>query len=118
VEEAVLQRLQEGVMLDDGLAAFASIKDAGGQGMNHWYHVIVREGRNREVRRLWESQGLQVSRLIRIRFGPVELSRSLRAGRFQDLAPPQLAALYAAVKLPAPEIPTRHRDARRGRRRR
>ena len=118
VDEAVLQRLQEGVMLDDGMAAFASIKDAGGQGVNHWYHVTVREGRNREVRRLWESQGLQVSRLIRIRFGPVELQRSLRAGRFQDLAPQELAALYAAVKLPVPEVKSRHRDVRRGRRRR
>jgi len=119
VEEAVLQRLQEGVMLDDGMAAFASIKDAGGQGINHWYHVIVREGRNREVRRLWESQGLQVSRLIRIRFGPVELPRSLRAGRFQDLTPQELAALYAAVKLPVPEAPPRRRraEARHGRRR-
>jgi len=119
VEEAVLQRLQEGVMLEDGMAAFASIKDAGGQGINHWYHVVVREGRNREVRRLWESQGLQVSRLIRIRFGPVELPRSLRAGRFQDLTPQELAALYAAVKLPVPEVPVRHRAAaRRGRHRR
>jgi 23S rRNA pseudouridine2605 synthase len=119
VEEAVLQRLQEGVLLEDGMAAFASIKDAGGQGINHWYHVIVREGRNREVRRLWESQGLQVSRLIRVRFGPVTLSRSLRAGRFQDLAPVDLAALYTAVKLPAPEAPPQRRktQARQGRRR-
>ena len=102
------------------MAAFASIKDAGGQGVNHWYHVTVREGRNREVRRLWESQGLQVSRLIRIRFGPVSLQRSLRAGRFQDLATEELAALYAAVKLPVPEAPPRRRraEARHGRRRR
>jgi 23S rRNA pseudouridine2605 synthase len=120
VDDAVLQRLQEGVMLEDGMAAFASIRDAGGQGINHWYHVTVREGRNREVRRLWESQGLQVSRLIRIRFGPVELPRSLRAGRFQDLTPQELAALYAAVKLPVPEVPQRRRKvgARHGRRRR
>ena len=120
VDDAKLQRLQEGVMLEDGMAAFASIRDAGGQGINHWYHVTVREGRNREVRRLWESQGLQVSRLIRIRFGPVELPRSLRAGRFQDLTPQELAALYAAVKLPLPEVPQRRRkaEARHGRRRR
>ena len=120
VGEAVLQRLLAGVMLEDGRAAFASIKDAGGQGVNHWYHVVVREGRNREVRRLWESQGLQVSRLIRVRFGPVSLPRSLRAGRFQDLTPEELAELYAAVKLPPPETPPRRRKAvpRHGRRRR
>jgi 23S rRNA pseudouridine2605 synthase len=115
VDEAVLQRLREGVMLEDGLAAFVSIQDAGGQGINHWYHVTVREGRNREVRRLWESQGLQVSRLIRIRFGPVDLPRNLRAGRFQDLVPQELAALYAAVKLPVPEVSVRRKDVRRGR---
>jgi 23S rRNA pseudouridine2605 synthase len=122
VDDAVLQHLQEGVMLEDGMAAFTSIKDAGGQGINHWYHVTVREGRNREVRRLWESQGLQVSRLIRIRFGPVSLPRSLRAGRFQDLTPQELAARYEAVKLPVPERPPPRRrrkaEPRRGRRRR
>jgi 23S rRNA pseudouridine2605 synthase len=102
VGDEVLQRLQEGVMLDDGLAAFASIVDAGGAGANHWYHVILREGKNREVRRLWESQGLRVSRLIRIRYGPVSLPRSLRAGRFKDLEPAELRALYELVKLDAP----------------
>lgn len=113
-DEALLQRLQEGVMLDDGMAAFATLEDAGGQGVNHWYHVVVREGRNREVRRLWESQGLKVSRLIRIRYGPVSLPRELRAGRFQDLSPAELKALYAAVDLPAPE-PRLQRRARAGR---
>ena len=115
VDEAVIQRLLEGVMLDDGMAAFASILDAGGQGANHWYHVIVREGRNREVRRLWESQGMKVSRLIRIRFGPVGLPRELRAGRFKDLDRAQTEALYAMVKLPAPKAARRSPD-RRGRR--
>lgn len=120
VDNAVLQRLQEGVMLEDGMAAFASVRDAGGQGVNHWYHVIVREGRNREVRRLWESQELQVSRLIRVRFGPVSLPRSLRAGRFQDLTPQELSALYTAVKLPVPAASPRRRrvETRHGRRRR
>jgi len=118
-DEAMLQRLQEGVQLDDGPAAFASIVDAGGQGANHWYHVTVREGRNREVRRLWESQGLQVSRLIRVRFGPVSLPRNLRAGRFQDLTPQELAALYAAVDLNAPAAAARpHRKSAPGRPRR
>jgi 23S rRNA pseudouridine2605 synthase len=117
VEVPVLHRLLEGVMLDDGMAAFGTIREAGGQGANHWYHVTVREGRNREVRRLWESQGVQVSRLIRVRFGPVSLPAGLRAGRFRDLTPQELGALYAAVQLPAPKPAAPRRAAsRRGRR--
>jgi 23S rRNA pseudouridine2605 synthase len=118
VDDEVLQRLQEGVMLDDGLAAFTSILDAGGAGANHWYHVILREGKNREVRRLWESQGLQVSRLIRIRYGPVSLPRSVRAGRFKDLEPEELRALYTLVKLDAPAQQARPATRGRGTRRR
>ncbi len=119
VDEQLLQRLQEGVMLEDGMAAFTGIRDAGGQGANHWYHVTVREGRNREVRRLWESQGMQVSRLIRIRFGPVGLPGGLRPGRFRDLDRAELEALYAAVKLPPPRPSATKRAApRRGRARR
>ena len=113
VEEGVLQRLLDGVELDDGVAAFASIRDAGGSGANHWYHVIVREGKNREVRRLWESQGLQVSRLIRIRYGPVGLPRDVRAGRFRDLPQDEIKALYAMVKLDAPAPRPTRRPRRR-----
>jgi len=102
VDDAVIGRLLAGVELADGQAAFSSILEAGGQGANHWYHVIVREGRNREVRRLWESQGIQVSRLIRVRYGPVPLPAGLRAGRTRELEGSELAALYAAVRLPAP----------------
>jgi len=116
VDETILRQLQEGVMLDDGMASFAAILDAGGTGANHWYHVIVREGRNREVRRLWESQGLQVSRLTRVRYGPIMLPRSVRAGKFQDLARQDIEALYAAVSLPAPAPPPPQR--RPGHRRR
>lgn len=115
VDEIVLNNLIEGVELEDGLAKFATIRDAGGQGANHWYHVTVHEGRNREVRRLWESQGLKVSRLIRVSFGPIALPSNLRAGRFRDLDQAETAALYAAVGLPAPKTvqkkrrpPTRH----------
>lgn len=118
VHDEVLQRLLDGVVLDDGLASFSSIQDAGGAGANHWYHVILREGKNREVRRLWESQGLQVSRLIRIRYGPVELPRSVRAGRFRDLDPEETRALYALVKLDAPAQPARPKSQRRDSRRR
>jgi 23S rRNA pseudouridine2605 synthase len=93
VAEAVLECLQKGVQLEDGLARFEQILDAGGEGANHWYHVILREGRKREVRRLWESQGIQVSRLMRIRFGPVSLPPGLRTGRWRLLGPLEFKAL-------------------------
>ncbi|TCO83499.1 pseudouridine synthase [Plasticicumulans lactativorans] len=100
----VLERLRAGVQLDDGLARFEAIRDAGGSGANHWYHVVLREGRNREVRRLWESQGVTVSRLMRVRYGPVGLARHLRPGRWEDLTPEQLDDLLLSVGL-APERP-------------
>ncbi|VAX13182.1 Ribosomal large subunit pseudouridine synthase B [hydrothermal vent metagenome] len=81
----IFKQLQTGVELEDGLAHFDQILDSGGQGSNHWYHVILREGRNREVRRLWETVGFNVSRLIRIRYGSIELKRYLRLGKWKDL---------------------------------
>jgi 23S rRNA pseudouridine2605 synthase len=88
-----LNALLRGVRLEDGDARFAAIIDAGGAGANHWYHVVIREGRNREVRRLWESQGLMVSRLIRIRFGSYNLPRGKRPGQYWDLTKQEVAAL-------------------------
>lgn len=85
VDKAMLARLKKGLELEDGFAAFAAIEDAGGEGANHWYHVTLKEGRNRIVRRLWESQGITVSRLIRIRFGNIQLPRYLRIGKWEDL---------------------------------
>lgn len=85
VNEETLKILQTGVELDDGEAKFVTILDAGGQGANHWYHVTLKEGRNREVRRLWEAVGHKVSRLHRIRYGPVQLPRSIKPGRYQEL---------------------------------
>jgi 23S rRNA pseudouridine2605 synthase len=81
------QRLLEGVELDDGPARFTRLEDAGGQGLNHWYRAVIKEGRNREIRRMFEAVGLTVSRLIRIRFGSIALPRSLARGRFLELAP-------------------------------
>lgn len=114
--EAVLQRLQEGVTLEDGLARFEAIQDAGGSGVNHWYHVILREGRNREVRRLWESQGIAVNRLLRVRYGPVALRRGLRAGHWDELDAEQTASLLAAAGM-APAAPVRLRPPSVSRRR-
>jgi len=80
-----LKKLRKGIMLEDGMAHFEQIMDGGGEGKNHWYHVIVKQGRNRIVRRLFESQEVAVSRLIRIRFGSIELPRSLKRGRWAEL---------------------------------
>ncbi|KEZ69738.1 pseudouridine synthase, partial [Pseudomonas amygdali pv. tabaci str. ATCC 11528] len=82
VDDDMLLRLKNGVILEDGPARFTDIQQApGGEGFNHWYHCVVMEGRNREVRRLWESQGLVVSRLKRVRYGPVFLNSDLPMGR-------------------------------------
>lgn len=85
VDEAMTQRLLEGVLLEDGMAKFSDISAAGGEGINQWYHVTLMEGRNREVRRLWESQGVRVSRLKRVRFGPIFLPSRLSVGRWEEL---------------------------------
>jgi len=103
VDRDMLRRMREGVELDDGKASFDAIRDAGGQGANHWYHVIIKEGRKREVRRLWESQGVTVSRLIRVRFGDIPLPRGLPAGKFRDLEEASLNKLLRSVGLPAVE---------------
>lgn len=99
VTDEVLNRLQQGVELEDGPAHFDNILDAGGEGANHWYQVVLREGRNREVRRLWESQGLKVSRLIRIRFGPILLGSWPRTGQHRDLEKEEVRALMKMVGL-------------------
>lgn len=99
VDKAMLDRLQQGVQLEDGPAHFDNIIDAGGDGANHWYHVILREGRNREVRRLWESQGVQVSRLMRVRYGSIVLPRGQKPGRWEDLPDELVEDLRLSVGL-------------------
>lgn len=91
--EEVLRQLRSGVELDDGPGRFATLTAEGGEGSNRWYRVTVAEGRNRIVRRLWEAVGCQVSRLMRVRFGPLELPRHLARGRYRELRPEEVEAL-------------------------
>ncbi len=98
VEDDVIKRLLDGVELEDGWARFGSIVDAGGQGTNHWFRVTLCEGRNREVRRLWESQGITVSRLIRIRYGSVVLPRDKRPGEGWELTEAEIQTLEPGDK--------------------
>lgn len=99
VDEAMVERLREGVLLEDGMARFSDISEAGGSGMNRWFHVTLMEGRSREVRRLWESQGVKVSRLKRVRFGPVMLNSRLRMGMWEELGADAVDALSRLVSL-------------------
>lgn len=99
VTSEMLKKLKKGVRLEDGPAHFDQITDAGGEGSNHWYHVLVKEGRNRMVRRLWESQGVMVSRLIRIRFGHITLPRMLRRGKWTELTLDEITKLPGMKKI-------------------
>ena len=89
--------MHQGVLLDDGMARFNDIQEFGGEGINRWYHVVIMEGRNREVRRLWESQGLRVNRLKRVRYGNVFLPPQLRAGMWMEMPQPEINALSQFV---------------------
>ena len=94
VQADMLQRMLEGVMLDDGVARFTDIQDGGGDGINRWYYVVLMEGRNREVRRLWESQGLTVSRLKRVRYGEVFIPSRVKQGQWTELEAKEVKSLY------------------------
>jgi 23S rRNA pseudouridine2605 synthase len=98
VSEQQMQALLRGVPLEDGPARFDHIEPRGGQASNRWYHVVLREGRYREVRRLFEHVGVTVSRLIRVRFGTLALPPRLRAGRYQELGPGEVGKLLSEAR--------------------
>lgn len=100
VSDAAIKALLKGVELDDGLAKFKRIDFSGGEGTNAWYHVTLTEGRNREVRRLWQSQGVEVSRLIRIRYGKLTMPRSLSRGDHVELTPKEVETFLASLSSP------------------
>lgn len=100
VTDAMLRTLKKGVQLEDGPAAFKEIKRGGGEGMNQWFRVVLTEGRNREVRRLWESQGVQVSRLIRVRYGNIKLEQGLPQSGWGELSLQEINYLREQVGLP------------------
>jgi 23S rRNA pseudouridine2605 synthase len=120
VTPEIIRTMQRGVQLEDGVASFTAIRDAGGEGANHWYHVVLLEGRNREVRRLWESQGLKVSRLKRVRYGNILIPSYVKAGKFAELPAAETKALYqlAGLRWKAPQKPaeykTRYEAKKRG----
>lgn len=105
VDDAMIERLMQGVLLEDGMAKFTDISPAGGSGMNRWFHVTLLEGRNREVRRLWESQGVRVSRLKRVRYGPIFLPSRLTLGKWEELDQKAVDTLSRTVDLTPVEIP-------------
>ena len=103
---AQIQRLKTGIPLSDGLAMCDSVTDEGGEGTNHWYRIVLREGRNRVVRRLFEALGLTVSRLIRVRFGVVALPPRLKRGQVTSLPAGEVKRLLEwldEVRDPAPD---------------
>jgi len=102
LSEEQMQALRTGVPLEDGPAHLDSIEDVGGQGSNHWYNVVLSEGRNREVRRLFEALHLTVSRLMRVRFGPITLPSHLKRGQMRELDEAEIGRLLAALEFQPP----------------
>ncbi|MDT8880155.1 23S rRNA pseudouridine(2605) synthase RluB [Halomonas saccharevitans] len=105
VTQAQVKAMVEGVMLDDGPANFTDVQEFGGEGINTWFHVVIMEGRNREVRRLWESQGLTVSRLKRVRYGNIFLDKRTKAGEWVELSQDEIDDLATTAGLSARKVP-------------
>lgn len=111
-----ITRLTTGIELEDGLAKFDQLLDEGGTGTNHWYRIMLKEGRNREVRRMFEALGLTVSRLIRVRFGPVNLPPRLKRGMWIELMDTEVEQLLKLVSQPGAGIPDKPLSTQAGRR--
>ena len=111
-----LELLKAGVESEGEMLAFSDIRHYDGRGTNHWYHVVLTEGRNREIRRLFEHVGLSVSRLKRVRFGPVVLPSRLARGRHEMLSDADVASLYKLLKLPLAPPRRDKRGAKPGKR--
>ncbi len=105
VSDAQLQAMREGVLLEDGMAKFTDIQFFSGEGKNKWYHVVLMEGRNREVRRLWESQGVSVSRLKRVRYGCIFLPSRIKVGTWEELGQKEVDDLSTLANLPNKAVP-------------
>ncbi|MCM5703979.1 23S rRNA pseudouridine(2605) synthase RluB [Larsenimonas salina] len=103
--QAQVQAMVEGVMLEDGPANFTDVQEFGGEGINTWFHVVILEGRNREVRRLWESQGLTVSRLKRVRYGNIFLDKRAKAGEWTELTQEEVDELSNLAGIEAKRVP-------------
>lgn len=99
VTEEMLEQLVKGVELEDGPARCEEIVESGGEGANRWFHLVIMEGRNREVRRLWEAVGVKVNRLKRVRFGPIILDSRVKSGQWRDLDPDERTALLETAGL-------------------
>ena len=116
VTDEMLQRMRAGVEVDGRLCRFSDVRFFGGEGANQWYHVVLMEGRNREVKRLFESQGVLASRLKRVRYGPVILPSWLKRGKSFELSSSDVRALCGLVGIEYPESktpPARKQDSRR-----
>lgn len=99
IDEEMIGRLKEGVLLDDGMAKFSDVQFFDGDGANKWYHCVVMEGKNREVRRLWESQGIRVSRLKRVRYGSIFMPSDVKIGTWKELDLKEVKGLAKTLNL-------------------
>ncbi len=115
VDDEMVKRLKEGVLLEDGMARFTDVKQGSQEGSNRWFYCVVMEGRNREVRRLWESQDVRVSRLKRVRYGNIFIPSHVRSGQWLELSEKEVAELCQTAGLEPPPKPRYSPELKRSR---